>query len=57
MCRSEKKSSLVRIVEQKDALTVDFAWVYELRLHYMGERTELDDPEILFSVVSVAWSQ
>lgn len=57
MCRSEKKSSLVRIVEQKDALMVDFAWVYELRLHYMRERTELDDPEILFSVVSVAWSQ
>lgn len=44
-------------MEQKDALTVDFAWVYELRLHYMRERTELDDPEILFSVVSVAWSQ
>lgn len=49
--------NLVSIVEQKDALMADFGWVYELRLHYMRERTELDDPEILFSVVSVAWSQ
>lgn len=35
---------------------MDFAWVYEQRLQYMRERTELDDPEILFVVVSVAWS-
>lgn len=42
---------------QKDALTMDFDWVYELRLHYVREGAELDDPEILFSLVSFAWSQ
>lgn len=43
-------------MKQKDVLTVDFAWVYEQRLHNIRERTELDDPEMLFVVVSVAWS-
>lgn len=48
------ESSLLRIVGQKGALTMDFDWVYKLRLHYMREGAELDDPEILFSLVSFA---
>lgn len=42
---------------QKDALTMDFDWVYELRLHCVRERAELDDLEILFSLVSFVLSQ
>lgn len=44
------QSSLVRIVGQKEALTMGFDWVYELRLHYVREGTGLDDPEIIFSL-------
>lgn len=34
-----------------------FDLVYELRLHYVREGAELDDPEIVFSLVSFAFNQ